>query len=168
MNYHGYRNQAGALVGIMQTPGLPTEAEKTAEVSKLTTAYGGTWQWVELTLSQFNTALGIYRQNKAAVIVGGEVTAAGPPEISTDKMQILANGNDTATITFDVNDANYSGAGRYWINPPEANSPQVNGNLIFTGGVASKTLATNQVGIHQIECDVIGYGRAEITVEGVM
>lgn len=168
MNYHGYRNQTGALVGIMQTPALPTEAEKTAEVNKLTTAHGGTWQWVELTLTQFNTALGIYRQNQAAVIVGGEVTAAGPPEVSTDKVQILANGTDTATLTFDVNDANYNGAGRYWINPPESNSPQVNGNLVFSAGIATKTLATNQVGNHIIECDVIGYGRAEITVEGVM
>lgn len=167
MAYHGYRNEAGVLIGIMQTPGLPTEDEKTAEVNKLTTAYGGTWQWVELTISQFNTALGIYRQNQAAVIVGGEVTAAGPPEISTDKMQILADGTDTATITFDVNDANYSGAGRYWINPPETSSPEVSGALVFVGGVATKTLATAQIGIHQIACDVVGYGRAEFTVEGI-
>lgn len=167
MAYHGYRNEAGVLIGIMQTRGLPTDPEKTAEVNRLAAAYGGTWQWIELDASQFAAALVAMQQFKAPVITGGVVVTQGPPNISSDKDQIIADGADTATLTFDVGNGSYNGGGKYWINPPETNSPEVSGALVFVGGVATKTLATAQIGIHQIACDVVGYGRAEFTVEGI-
>lgn len=156
------------MLGIFTSATAPSEAEKTAEQNRLAAAYGGIWQWIELDSVQFNLILGVMADNKAARLVGGEVTSsANPPSLTSDKASILANGSDQATLTVDVDDAEFAGAGKYWVDTPEADSPQLTGALVFTAGVATRTFVTNQVGIHTIFIDVVGYGQATLEIEGV-
>lgn len=163
MNYHAYRRRDGVLVGLMSTPELPTVEDQQAEVNKLTLAYGDSWQWVSLNFSQFSTALTALQANKAAIIIGGEIAMQGPPALTANKTQISADDTEQATMTISAGSSTVSG--RYLIRTPEGN--EESGLLNLSNGIDTLILTTEQVGIHTIRVEVLGYGSAEIIVEGV-
>ncbi|MBZ0308969.1 MAG: hypothetical protein K8I82_23090 [Anaerolineae bacterium] len=152
--------------GLIIAPAVMAEPEaswKIARQNKAAVDFGGVWQMVTLDADTYQQIKNKLAAGKAAYLVAGEITSQGAPTLSVDKSQILANDTDATILTIEV--GSNAGMARYTILTPEGG--EIRGAEPFTAGVAVLTLTTEQVGRHVIGVDVLEYGRAEITIEGV-
>ncbi len=165
MGRYALRRESDGLVIAPAVMAEPDENWKITRQNKAAVDFGGVWQMVTLDADTYQQIKNKLAAGKAAYLVAGEVMSQGAPSLSVDKSQILANDTDTATLTIEVGSPTYAGMARYTILTPEGG--EIRGADPFTAGVAVLTLTTEQVGRHMIGVDVLEYGRAEITIEGV-
>lgn len=164
MKFYGLRRQDGLLIA----PAIMAEPDstwKTIRENKAASDFGGVWQWLELDADTYEQAKSKLAAGRSAYFIGGNVTSANGVSVSTDKTSILANDTDSAAITLEVDNAAFAGAVRWRIIPPEG--AEISGVETMSAGVATLNLTTEQIGTHQIWVDVLEYGSATLSIEGV-
>lgn len=165
MGRYVLRRENDGLVIAPAVMAEPDAAWITARQSKAAADFGGTWQFMEIdadTYQQIETKL---VSGRAAYLLAGEVVSQEAPTLSADKTQIAADDTDAVTLSIQVGSPAYAGTARYRILTPEGND--ISGFEPVVAGNAALVMTFEQVGSHRIRVDVLEYGYAEITVEGV-
>jgi hypothetical protein len=100
-----------------------------------------------------------------STLINGVVAARTLPQITSDKAQIQSDGTDTATITLTAESLTHAGKVWWTVRFPEGNESRVED--VFTAGIATLTLTTEQDGTHEVIADSLDYGQVTLEIEGV-
>lgn len=136
-----------------------------AMISNAISAFGGTaqdYEFIELSSQQYAAIMAA--QPGRAYLVNDEIVAK-TMTLNSNKATITANGTDTATITADTGDANYTGAIRFTLIPPTGDPLVSTVNAV--AGVAQEAVTTQQVDEHVIRVESVEFGVKELTIKGV-
>lgn len=120
------------------------------------------WQVVTLTEQQYEAVKATYPGR--AYLSGGNVTAKSLA-LSSNKAQITADGIDSATLTADTGDVSYTGNVEFTVTAPDGTV--LTENVACIAGVASTSMTTTQVDMHNVKAECVEFGSDEITVEGI-
>lgn len=164
MTYFTARRLSDGLLHPPQTvPQLPTS--DTGMIGNAIQVFGGSasdYELVELSQAQFDT---IEASITARAYLNNETVTLKALLLSSNKAQITADGVDTATLSADSGNVNYTDNVKFTVIAPD--------NSVFTetiaavAGIATTTLNSSQVGNHLITAESIEYGVKQITVEGI-
>jgi len=121
------------------------------------------WEYVELSdeaYLQWRMAL-----PGRSYLLNSAVFSKAAPTLTLSKATVLADGEDSTTMTVDLQDAAYSGAVEWRITAPDGERQTVSTEAV--AGVATLVLqvAVNAVGIYAIEVETITHGVAFSQVE---
>jgi hypothetical protein len=151
----------GLLTSFVDSPNMQDEA---AAIANAIAAIGGVaddWQLVELTSEQYQAVMAGLPGRP--FLVDEAVTVATPPGVSLSNGTVQADG--IATITLTVTIPGYNGAVKVTVVHPDGSS--TTDTFTSVAGVASDTISTDYLGLHQITVETILQGVAFASFEGI-
>lgn len=150
----------GLLSAVTEVPNLPSNI-----IQRAIDGDGGIesdWQVVELSTEQAAAVQDAYPSR--SYLSGGNLTTK-TLNLTSNKTQIIADGVDSATLTAETGDPDFTGIIQFYAVAPNGDS--VNDIVTAVAGVASTTIVTNQVDMHTITAETVDFGSDTVTVEGV-
>jgi hypothetical protein len=145
---------------------VPTLGDEATEQTNAVIMFGGVpsdYELIELTPEQF-AALRAAMPARSK-LVGGVLTSATPITTGLSAATVEADGVATITLSVDTHDASYGGAVTVNVTPPDGGAASA--TLTASAGLASTTISTNQVGVHQVAVETVLHGLAFTSFEGV-
>ena len=158
------RRKSDGLLSWAQTS--PQSPDQSAIIQNGIDAFGGVaddWGYAELSPQQY-TAMQAAMPGRS-YLIEGELTSQSAPEVATDKSEIEDDGVDEATITFDVDDAGFTGDVTFIVSGPDGSRQTIVESAV--AGVATLGLTTLLTGTIVIDARAEAYGDGIISLEGI-
>lgn len=161
------RASDGLLADIQICPQWPQETGP--RINNAVVQFGGAaaeWALIEIPSALWVDINPAARQSASldGQTVNG-ITQSTPPSMTSDKASIENDGAEVATITADVNDAEFAGTVRWSVALPDMTC--VTAYDVMAGGVATLELTTTVEGAHSVAAEVELFGVSRVIVTGV-